>query len=201
VHRAPLLALLDGYVARYPDEAPQVARWRAFVGAHEDCLGRGCIPGHVTGSAWILSPDRRSVLLTRHRKLGRWLQLGGHADGERDVLAVALREAREESGLVKLEPIAAGAPGGAPVPLDLDVHEIPARADDPAHLHWDVRFLIQAAAAEELVVSEESTDLRWVRRDLLRALVDEESLLRMERKTRALLGEDRAVEREGRASR
>ena len=70
-----------------------------FVRAHPDCLARTCAPGHLTGSAWIVSPDRRRTLLTHHRKLGKWLQLGGHADGDADLLAVALREAREESGL------------------------------------------------------------------------------------------------------
>jgi 8-oxo-dGTP pyrophosphatase MutT (NUDIX family) len=124
------------------------------------------------------------VLLARHRKLGRWLQLGGHADSEGDPLAVALREAREESGLEKIEPVATGAPGEPIVPLDLDVHEIPARPGEPAHLHWDVRFLLQAAPGQALAMSEESTDLRWVPRAELARFVDEESQLRMERKTR-----------------
>jgi 8-oxo-dGTP pyrophosphatase MutT (NUDIX family) len=184
VHRARLLALLRRYQTRFPDEAAEVARWRAFVEAHADCLERRCEPGHVTGSAWILSPDRRSVLLGRHRKLGRWLQLGGHADGEGDLLAVALREAREESGMADFAPLAA-----ADVPLDLDVHEIPARDAEPAHLHYDVRWLLVAAPGQRLAVSEESTALRWVPRDALAQLVDEESQLRMERKARRLLAE------------
>lgn len=130
------------------------------------------------------------MLLTHHRKLGRWLQLGGHADGEADLLAVALREAREESGMDRFTPIGAGPAGraGALVPLDLDVHEIPARGAEPAHLHYDVRWLLAAAPGQALVVSDESTDLRWVPRSGLAGFVDEESQLRMERKAREILG-------------
>lgn len=190
VHRDSLLVLLARYAERFPAERGEVSRWREFVLAHADCLERTCPPGHLTGSAWILSPDRTSVLLTHHRKLGRWLQLGGHADGEADLLAVALREAREESGMERFTPFG---PGGAErdaalVPLDLDVHEIPARGAEPAHLHYDVRWLLVAAPGQDLVVSDESTDLRWVPRRELAGFVDEESQLRMERKTRELLG-------------
>jgi 8-oxo-dGTP pyrophosphatase MutT (NUDIX family) len=121
------------------------------------------------------------VLLVHHRKLGRWLQPGGHADGEADLLQVALREAREETGLARL----ATRPGGDP--LDLDIHEIPAHGDEPPHLHLDVRFLLVAAAGETPRASEESTAVRWVPRDRLGDFSDEESLHRMERRTREVL--------------
>jgi 8-oxo-dGTP pyrophosphatase MutT (NUDIX family) len=98
-------------------EASAVAETIAFVEAHPDCLLRSCAPGHLTGSAWIVSPDRRRTLLTLHRKLGKWLQLGGHADGDPDLLAVALREAREESGLARLAVVGARAFRRRP-PLD-----------------------------------------------------------------------------------
>lgn len=149
--------------------------------AHPDCFERTCVEGHVTGSAWIVSADRRSVLLTHHRKLGRWLQLGGHADGDPDPLAVARREAEEESGLTELALLAA-------LPLDVDVHVIPARGNEPEHLHHDVRFAFVAAPGQALCVSDESHALRWVERARLEELVREESLLRLERKTRRLLG-------------
>ena len=97
---------------------------RQFVRVHPDCFERSCREGHITASAWIVSADHRAALLTHHRKLDRWLQLGGHCDGEADVAAVALREAREESGLVDLRFAYAG---DAPVPVDLDVHPIPPR--------------------------------------------------------------------------
>jgi 8-oxo-dGTP pyrophosphatase MutT (NUDIX family) len=184
MHRRPLLDLLDRYVARHSDEADVVAALASFVRAHPDCFERSCVPGHVTGSAWLLSSDHERVLLTHHRKLGRWLQLGGHADGDADSLRVALREAREESGLSRIEPLALD---GDPIPLDVDIHEIPARGDEPAHLHHDIRYLLVAAPAQEIAISDESVDLRWFDRRRLQDVLDDESQLRMERKTRDLL--------------
>ena len=91
-----------------------------------DCFDRTCRPGHITAAAWILSADRRRSLLTHHRKLDRWLQLGGHADGQWHVEEVALREAREESGLTRFDIVPID---GVLMPFDVDVHEIPARYD------------------------------------------------------------------------
>lgn len=177
--RGPVLRLFDAYLARHPEEAALVARFRAFVLGHPDCLWRTCLVGHVTASAWIVRPDGRQALLTHHRKLGRWLQLGGHVDGEPHVEQAALREAVEESGMAHFELL--GQATGL-VPLDLDVHPIPARAAEPAHDHWDVRFLLRAAPGQELVVSDESHDLRWFDAAALRAVTDEESVLRLARK-------------------
>jgi len=182
MHRAPLLRLLAAHRARFPDDAARVDLVTAFVRAHADCFERSCRPGHVTGSAWILSADRASVLLTHHRKLGRWLQVGGHADGDPDPFRVALREAEEESGLRSLAPFP-----GAPVPLDVDVHAIPPHGDEPAHLHHDVRFLLVAAPGATIRPSEESHDVRWVPRARLVELADDESLVRMHRRTERLL--------------
>lgn len=175
-----LLQLLDGYLVANPAEHDSVEKVRALVLAHDDCFERSCIPGHITGSAWVVSPDHRAVLLTHHRKLDRWLQLGGHADGQTDVLQVALREVEEESGLRDLTIV-------SPLPFDIDVHLIPARANEPAHFHHDFRFLLVAAPAQELRISEESHDLRWIERARLHEISSEESILRMERKAAALL--------------
>lgn len=184
MHRAPLLHLLHRYVKRWPEDRARIARVIEFVRAHEDCFERSCREGHVTGSAWILSPDHRCVLLTHHRKLGRWLQLGGHADGDADPLRVALREAREESGLRGFRPLP---DEPDPVPLDVDVHVIPARGSEAAHAHFDVRFLLEAAPGQEPVASEESHALQWVERARLWEFIDEESQLRMERHAREVL--------------
>ena len=183
MHRAPLLAILARYLARHPEDRERVAQVHDFVRDHADCFLRSCRDGHITGSAWILSPDRRAVLLTHHRKLGRWLQLGGHADGDPDPVRVALREAREESGLERLAPLAGS---DELLPLDIDVHPIPAHGDEPAHLHHDIRYLLIAAPGEALRMSDESYDLRWVARDRLEELVNEDSMLRMERRVQAL---------------
>lgn len=180
MHRRPLRRLLQLYAQRWPEERDLTDRFLGFVDRHEDCLRRSCAPGHVTASAWILTPDRDSALLTHHRKLDKWLQLGGHVDGEADVAAACLREAQEESGMRAFR--FPEWSEGVLLPLDLDVHTIPARGDEPAHLHWDVRFLLQAQRGQELVVSDESHDLAWVPVGALEAYTGEESVLRLQRK-------------------
>ncbi len=170
--------MLDAFAASRPEAAELASKFLAFVNEHEDCLLRTCVPGHITASAWILSPDGQDCLLTHHRKLGRWLQLGGHVDGEAILPLAALREAQEESGMREFELLA---PHGAVVPLDLDVHPIPARAQEPEHLHWDVRFLLRARPGQALVISHESKDLQWAPRARLREWTDEESVLRLDR--------------------
>jgi 8-oxo-dGTP pyrophosphatase MutT (NUDIX family) len=159
-----------------PEEAFSVEETIAFIGTHPDCLLRTCLQGHLTGSAWIVSADRERTLLTHHRKLGKWLQLGGHADGDSDLLSVALREAREESGLSRLTVRAAGL-------FDVDRHLIPARGSEPAHWHHDLRFMIEADPAEPLKVSGESRALAWVEIGEVGRLNPEESMARMVRKT------------------
>jgi 8-oxo-dGTP pyrophosphatase MutT (NUDIX family) len=183
MHRRPLLALIEAHRTRHPEDDERARAVMHFVRGHVDCFERRCAPGHVTGSAWIVSPDHGQVLLTHHRKLGRWLQLGGHADGDPEVFAVALREAREESGLSHFSTL----PGGAERLLDLDVHEIPANRSEPAHLHLDVRFLLIAAPGQVLRCSEESEALRWVPWADLPELATEASLLRMARRAQLLL--------------
>lgn len=147
-----------------------------FVEAHEDCLLRTCAPGHLTGSAWIVSPDRRQTLLTHHRKLDKWLQLGGHADGEGDLLAVAQREAEEESGLTRVVPVSAEL-------FDVDRHWIPPRKDEAGHYHFDLRFMFEADPAAPIAISSESKDLAWIEVARVTALNPEESMARMVRKT------------------
>lgn len=177
------MALLHRYAVAWPSETALVDRFLAFVRQHPDCLQRSCVPGHITASAWILDAAGERALLTHHKKLGRWLQLGGHVDGETAVERAALREAQEESGMQRLE---LQQWTRELVPLDLDVHGIPARRDEPAHDHWDVRFWLQAEPGQELVLSAESNDLRWFAEDELVTVTEEESVLRLARKVRAL---------------
>lgn len=142
------------------------------------------MPGHITGSTWIVSPDRTKYLLTRHRIFDRWLQLGGHADGCSLPHLVALREAEEESGL---EGFGLYRDPEGFVPLDVDIHVIAARPGVPAHEHYDLRYLLAAAAEEPLEISDESHDLKWFSKEELLETVHEESVLRMFRKGDALL--------------
>jgi len=187
LHRKPLLDLLERYLAGHPDERMAVDHVIQFVRANPDCFHRSCIDGHVTASAWIVSHDQERFLLTHHAKLGRWLQLGGHADGDPDTSAVALREAREESGMAEFR-LAPLGPDGA-LPFDIDVHLIPARGDEPAHLHHDVRHLLVAAPGQALLVSSESHDLAWFPRARAEEVLEGESLLRMARKADRLIRE------------
>jgi 8-oxo-dGTP pyrophosphatase MutT (NUDIX family) len=175
--RADLFTLLDAYRARYPEERAVVARFEELLGEPR-CFARDFwSPGHITGSAWLVDRAGEHVLLTHHRKLGRWLQLGGHADGDEHVRRVARREAEEESGLV-----VAAVTGDI---LDLDVHEIPARGADPAHLHFDVRFAFRALVSDAFTVSDESHALRWVPIERFEDFTDEVSMVRMAGKWRA----------------
>jgi 8-oxo-dGTP pyrophosphatase MutT (NUDIX family) len=178
-------ALLDELRAYEPsDERERAMRDRlvAFVAAHPDAFERALAIGHVTASAWIVDPSRTRALLTNHRKLGKWLQLGGHADGDPDVRRTALREAREESGLRSLRFARDGI-------YDLDVHAIPARPGEPAHDHYDVRFAFEADPAEPLVVPQaESKELAWVPIGALASYGADESVLRLARKTASLPG-------------
>ncbi|MHC4512812.1 MAG: NUDIX hydrolase [Planctomycetota bacterium] len=185
MHRRPVLDMLARYQQRYPEEADCVDVIRDLVLTHQDCLLRTCQPGHITAAAWIVSNDRRHFLLTHHRKLDRWLQLGGHVDGEPHPEQAALREAREESGMDSFQLVSP--PSGEVLPLDIDVHEIPARGPEPAHFHHDLRFLLVAASGQRLRISPESKDLKWFRTEDLESVVAEENLVRMGLKARLWL--------------
>ncbi len=178
MHRSAVLGLLRRHAqqALEAHEAAMVTETIRFVEEHADCLVRSCVPGHLTGSAWIVDGARAQTLLTHHRKLEKWLQLGGHADGEIDLGAVALREAREESGLTSVRLVSADV-------FDVDRHWIPERKGEPGHYHYDLRFLVEADAEEPLVVTSESKDLAWVSLEEVARLNPEESMLRMVRKT------------------
>jgi 8-oxo-dGTP pyrophosphatase MutT (NUDIX family) len=136
-------------------------------------------PGHFTASAFVLSPDGASLLLILHRKLGRWLQPGGHVDpDDADVIAAARREVAEETGLADVD-----ADPRWPALLDLDVHAIPPhpRSGEPGHEHFDVRVLLRARTAT-LAAGEDVRDARWYRLDEIAAIETDESVLRAVRK-------------------
>ena len=144
------------------------------------CFTRSCFPAHFTGSCLVVSSDGQKALLHHHRKLNRWLQFGGHCDGEEDVLRVAQREALEESGIEGL--ILASAR-----PFDLDIHEIPAKDGEPAHWHYDVRYVLIAPENAVFQTSPESHELRWFSPDEMEALPLSIGMQRLLSKWRRLL--------------
>ena len=166
---------LDDYGKRYPEERA-LAQAFAFFSREADFLSRHRAEAHATGSAWVVSPCGEKALLTHHRKLGRWLQLGGHGEGEADPFLVAWREAKEESGLKHLEPVSRQI-------FDLDRHWIPARPGEAGHWHWDFRYVFRARA-EEFQLSEESLGLAWVEIRQIAEEFEDPSLARMARKWR-----------------
>ncbi len=175
MHRNKLLDLLEKYIPFDADELQMRSKTIEFVKNNPDCFERELLVGHVTGSAWITDKSRAFVLLIHHRKLNRWLQPGGHCDGDANVLNVAMKEANEETGLLDIQAL-------SPEIFDVDVHEIPARKDIPAHLHYDVRFLLEADKNEQLLISDESNDLAWVELSKLSEYNNSESIMRMGRK-------------------
>ena len=137
----------------------------------EELADRSTYPGHLTGSALVIDSTGERVLLLLHAKLGRWLQPGGHADGDHQLAGVALREATEETGIVGLRVLVPA--------VDLDVHEIPERGSDPIHLHLDARFVVIAPIGATVVGNSESRELRWLTRAEAIELSDEPGLIRL----------------------
>ena len=136
------------------EQAALRKRMLDFCNDHPDALYRTCLDGHITGSALVVDPSRAATLLIHHVKLDRWLQPGGHVDGNGDLAEAALREALEEVGIDGLEVCEPA--------IDLDIHAIPERGSEPAHLHLDVRFLVVAPNGASPTINHESFDARWV---------------------------------------
>jgi len=173
---AALAAQLAAHARACPEQAALAAGFAALLGDAQDPFARTRLAGHFTASAWLVSGDGRRAALMHHRKLGRWLQPGGHADGDADLAAVALKEAGEETGLQGLV-LEDGAI------FDLDRHWIPARGPVPGHWHFDVRYVVRARGSEQLVGNAESLALAW--REVAGIAADpasDQSLARMARR-------------------
>lgn len=153
--RSSLLALLQAYHPVYREEQEFKHQIVDFVLAYQDCFERTLSIGHITASAWLLNKQGTHALLMHHSKLDRWFQLGGHCDGDSDVLAVAMNEAQEESGINGIVAISADI-------FDIDVHLIPANSREVAHYHYDIRFLLQVVSDELIARNHESKQLLWI---------------------------------------
>lgn len=153
VDRGPLSAAFAAYRRRHPDESATVAVFQALLDDPADPFVRDRLAGHFTASAWLVDRSGQRLLMTHHRKLGLWLQLGGHADGDSELARVALREAEEESGLSDLSV--------EPEIFDLDRHWIPEHKGVPGHWHYDTRYVVRTGGSEAFTISEESLALAW----------------------------------------
>lgn len=181
MHRRELLNLLTQHRTRFMEEAAYVTRAIEFIANHSDCFHRELLPAHVTGSAWVVSPDLDHVLMLHHRKHDQWFQPGGHADGDADILRVALRETSEESGV-----------DASHIRLlnhdvfDVDIHTIPANEHGPRHEHIDIRFLVEIDDSLHIPGNHESNDILWVRLSDVPRYNNNRSTYRMLEKTRSL---------------
>jgi 8-oxo-dGTP pyrophosphatase MutT (NUDIX family) len=172
MHRNSLLQLLKNHQPFNQEETQFKQQMTEFINLNTDCFERSLLIGHITGSAWIVDKSRQFTLLTHHRKLNKWFQTGGHCDGDSDVLNVAIKEAMEETGLTDIQAISLSI-------FDIDIHQIPERKGVPQHLHYDVRFLLEADINEPLIISSESSDLTWVEISKVSQLNDSQSIMRM----------------------
>jgi 8-oxo-dGTP pyrophosphatase MutT (NUDIX family) len=173
---------LSDYRTADPTEAGYVTRMLQLSQASAACERSHFTPGHFTASAFVLSPDRREVILIHHKKLGIWVQPGGHVEAtDADLLSAARREVAEEVGLGDLDLVST-----ASSLFDVDIHLIPGRKTEPAHEHFDVRFAF-VARTRDFERTEEVADVRWVPLADVAEITSDVSVLRAVRKLQALL--------------
>lgn len=146
-----------------------------FIHKNEDCFERMLTVGHITASAWILNKNHDKALLLHHAKLDRWFQLGGHCDGDSDTVAVAIKEAQEESGIISIEAL-------IPEIFDIDIHFIPDNPKEKGHYHYDVRYLLHVTSDEDVQMNRESKALKWIGKNAKELPTDTPSVVRMHSK-------------------
>lgn len=146
---------LSNYHSKYKEEIASKAKMLEFLNSYENPFNRQLAVGHFTASAFLLNSDKTKFLLMHHAKLGKWLQPGGHCDGNSNVLAVAIKEAQEESGIPDIQLVSTQI-------YDIDVHFIPANEREPGHYHYDVRFLLKTINNDSFTINSEAKELKWL---------------------------------------
>lgn len=171
MHRDKLRNLLTAYVPT-SDEVSFKSIIFDFIDKYPDCFERSLSIGHITASCWLVNKSNTHALLTHHAKLDRWLQLGGHCDGNADPLAVAIKEAQEESGITTIVPLSENI-------FDIDIHLIPSNKKEVAHFHLDIRFLLQVKSDEPAIQSNESKALQWIEKNIEALPTDNPAVVRL----------------------
>jgi 8-oxo-dGTP pyrophosphatase MutT (NUDIX family) len=183
MNRTQLVRSLNKYKSHFSEEVSFIKHFITLLESSRAYF-RDHLPGHITGSAWIVDESRENILLTHHAKLNRWLQPGGHADGDEDIIKIALKEAQEETGLNTIRVLGNGI-------FDIDIHSIPERDSFPEHFHYDIRILVEASKNELFKITPESHALRWVPLEGIANISKENrSMIRMTEKVRRLFTAD-----------
>ncbi|KIE04511.1 NUDIX hydrolase [Candidatus Jidaibacter acanthamoeba] len=172
MHRKKILELLNDYTSHHIEEVEYKNQIISFIKQNSDCFDRSNKAGHLTASAWLLNRSGDKALLMHHAKLNSWVQPGGHCDNDPDIISVALKEAKEESGINGIELV-------SHTIFDIDIHYIPAFHTESSHNHYDIRFLLQVKSNEEVKINHESKELRWVSKDISELPTDSKSIIRM----------------------
>ncbi|MEP2024265.1 MAG: NUDIX hydrolase [Reichenbachiella sp.] len=176
MNRSSLRAAIKEYKTSYVDERMYMSRFLDLL-FFDNCFERSLQSGHITASAWVLTPDHKQVALLHHKKLNRWLQPGGHADGDENVHRVALKELEEETGISEVQLIGNSF-------FDLDIHTIPSHKEVPEHEHFDIRFAFIANNPTQLKKNNESNEVAWIAIGNLEEFVgNDASVIRMKEKT------------------
>lgn len=180
MNRNSLLSELATYKTHFIEEKLFISSFIELIESHENCYERNLLSGHLTGSAWVLNSNYSKALLIHHKKLNKWLQPGGHADGDENLRNVAQRELMEETGLKNTEVY-------IDTIFDLDIHLIPKNNQVPQHHHFDIRYLFLGDDMDTIRISNESIDVRWWDLDSISNLVNQDrSIMRLVDKSRNL---------------
>ena len=172
MHRQLVIQMLEAYHPLTQKEQSFKKEMLAFVTKYDNCFERSLEIGHITASAWLLNKNHTHALLMHHSKLDKWFQLGGHCDGNPNVLDVAIKESQEESGIIGIEPLFSSI-------FDIDIHLIPANKKEKEHYHYDIRFLLHVTSDEHIIQNNESKELRWIGKNQTDLPTNTESVLRM----------------------